>query len=42
MYILKYFGMTRPGFELTIYGIRGENAKHCTTDAVYATDACER
>jgi uncharacterized protein YcfL len=30
------------GFELTIYDIRGEHPKHYTTDAVYATHACER
>jgi hypothetical protein len=32
----KIFCYDPTGFEITIYGIRGEHAKHCTTDAVYA------
>ena len=28
------FGLTRPGFEPTIYRTRGEHANHYTTDAV--------
>ena len=28
------FGLTRPGFEPTIYRTRGEHANHFTTDAV--------
>jgi hypothetical protein len=28
------FGLTRPGFEPTIYHTRGEHANHYTTDAV--------
>jgi hypothetical protein len=29
------FDLTRPGFEPTIYHIRGEHANHYTTKAVY-------
>ena len=28
------FGLTRPGFEPTIYRTQGEHANHYTTDAV--------
>ena len=28
------FGLTRPGLELTMYYISGENANHYTTDVV--------